>query len=242
MNFRTNFNKISLLGNIPIKIYFEDKTVEFVPPNLRLYLTDLDFAEFLYIIKQTPEEYNSIVGNTYFIVKNNYETFLAILKTYDKAKTVIEYFNKLFPNLNYVDSQFKCNEVPLTDEEYNILIDALFVSCAEKEYNEFINQTKKVEVKNSFLTEAENRLKAIKDKAKKVDKKEDTSKANAITIDQIIIAILYEFPSLTLDRIYDMNMFTLLDFWKYISKVVDNQIQIVAAGNGNIKKFTYFIN
>jgi hypothetical protein len=37
-------------------------------------------------------------------------------------------------------------------------------------------------------------------------------------------------------------MVTLLDLWKYISKIVDNQIQIVAAGNGLTKKFTYFIN
>lgn len=242
MNFRTNFNKISLLGNELIKIYFEDKTVEFVPPNLRLYLTDLDFTELMFILKQTPEEYNSMVKIPTFIVNNNYEVFLAILKVYEKSTTTIYYFNKLFPNLDYIDSQFKCNDVPLTYEEYNILIDILLVSCAEKEYEEFVNRTKKVEVKNSFLTEAENRLKAIKDKAKKVDKEENTSKTNAITFDQIIIAILYEFPSLTLDRIYDMNMFTLLDFWKYISKVVDNQIQIVAAGNGNVKKFTYFIN
>lgn len=247
MTFKTNFSKLTLIGNQEIKIYFENKTIEFVPPNLRLYLSDMDFNEMFYILKQTPEDYYKMANNIDFIVNNKYETLLAILKIFPRAKDLIKSFNTVFPNLIYIENHFECNSSPLSSEEYETIIDMLLVSCAEKDYEEFLKGTKpKEEKKNSFQIEAEKRLEAAK--AKKLDKKKDkkenkeSSKANNITIDQIVISVLYEFPGFTLDRVYDMNMFTLLEFWKYVSKVVDNQIQIVAAGNGNVKKFTYFIN
>lgn len=246
MNFKTNFNKLSLLGNEKIKLYFEDKTVEFVPPNIRLYLLDLDFQEFLYALKQTPETIEQIIKPIKFIVNNNYETFLSILKLDYKTELYIKYFNLLFPNLNYQNDQFVYQNIPLNWEEYDILLDILFISCGERDIDPFLKKVEGGLDSEVKFSESQKRFKELQEKIEKAkiknkskDKKLDSKH---ITIDQIVIAILYEFKSLTLEKVYDMNMFTILEFWKYISKIVDNQIQIVAAGNGNIKEFTYFIN
>lgn len=250
MNFRTNFGKLALLGNVPIKIYFPSKTVEFVPPNITTYLLDEKFLSFLYFIKLTPQEFKKIVEKQDFIVENKYEVFLTYLKSEVGVQDVLGYFKKIFPNLEYKTSQFFCGESPLNSEEYDILLEMLSISCGEEEIEPFLKkmetsaqEPKELSPAEKRMKETQDKLKAIKEKGKKKNnKKDNNSKSSTITIDQIVIAILYEFPSFKLDDLYNMNMFTLLSFWKYVSKVVDNQIQIVAAGNGHIKEFTYFIN
>lgn len=251
MNFKTNFSKLNLLGNNLVKIYFEDKVVEFVPPNIRLYLMDIDFTDFMILIKQDVKTFNEVVKQSDFLVNTNYDIILTIIKADYKTDILIKYFKILFPNLEYKDSQFKFQDKPLTADEYDTLIQFILVSCAEKDFNEFIktlevnqlpsSEDKKVEDNNKRMKEFQDRIDKIKNKTKN-KKEEKNNPGSQITIDQIVIAILYEFSSLRLEDIYNMNMFTLLEFWKYVSEVVDTQIQIVAAGNGNIKKFTYFIN
>lgn len=247
MNFRTNFSKLCLLSNEVIKIYFEDKIVEFVPPTMKLYFNDLEFAEFKVLLKQNPKEFSKL--NSIYQVTNEYEVFLAILKSNYKTEIILYFLNLIFPNINYIDSQLKINNIPLTYEEYMLLIDFLEVSCGEKDFKEFMekinpeNQIK--ETKNKELSEIARRMKETEDKLNELKKNKKTKAAkdeNAITIDQIVVAILYEFPSLRLEDILNMNVYTLLTFWDYVGKVVDIEIQKIAAGNGLIKDFTYFIN
>lgn len=256
MNFKTNFGKIALLGNVPMYISFSNKKIEFVPPNIKLYLLDDDFAYFLYVVKITPEEFKNI--NNRFIVENKYETLMAVLKIDPNANTIVTNLQKVFPNLVYKKSSLMVEEEVVTAEEYEVLLKMLLISCAEQELETFMQEVQVAAKPKRELTasekralEVEEKLNRIKKTGKKREKekqldtksKNDTaSKGSTITIDQIIIAILYEFPSLNLEGVYNMSMFTLLVFWSYIQKVVDNQIMIVAAGSGNVKKFTYFIN
>lgn len=244
MNFKSNLNELTLLANEKIVVRFDDKTVEILPPSIRLLLLDLDFQEFFYTIQQSVEDFNKIIQGKLII-----ESKLGVLKTIlflfpEKKETFLGFIKKLFPNVEIKDNNFLFQGKNLTNEEYEVLLNILDVSCGEKPLKDFKVVSKKPV--NSKQEEMERKIQALKNKNKK-DKKEknetlETSKNSNITIDQIVIGILYEFPGFTLDRIYDMNMFTLLHFWSYVSKVVDNQIQIVAAGNGHIKKFTYFIN
>ena len=246
MNFSTNFSKLALMANETIKIYFTDKTVEFVPPNLRLYLLDLDFFEFSILFTQNSESFNKDFLNENFVTENKYEAFLAILYSNYKNEEILYYLNKIFPNLEYKNKQIKCNDVPLSNEEYDVLIDFLEVSYATLDFKTFMKKMDLDYQGSKELTDAQKKMKEAEERIAKAKKKNKKNKDNkpspTITIDQIIIAVLYEFPGLGIEDIYNMNLFTLLEFWTYVSKVVDNQILIVAAGNGLSKEFTYFIN
>lgn len=248
MSIKTNLDALTLLGNELIKIYFEDKIIEFRAPTIRLLLMDKDFELFVLALRQTPASLKELMENNLFIVNNNYETFLSLLKTESSAKDIIlDFFYMTFPNLTYKNSQLYCGEVPLSPNEYDIILNAFWVSCGEKELKTFFNEEKKLDTqlteRQKKQQELEEKIKKSKEKKKtKETKNENKSSTSTITIEQIVIAILYEFKGLKIDDIYNMNMFAVLELWKYVSKIVDNQIQIIAAGNGNIKKFTYFIN
>lgn len=243
MNFNTNFSPLSLISNQPIRVIFENKYIDFMAPPVKDYLMNYEFAEFMYYLRLTVEEFNTHAVERGGYAESKYGIIkLILLLAQDKRESIIKYFTQIFTNTRYDDYQFFVGEFEISDEEYETMLEFLFVSCGETEMEPFL---KKIDYSSGRpLSKIEQIMKDNEEKIKKrkKKKKETEDKANAVTMDQVVIAILYEFPSLTLDKIIDMNMYSLLTFWKYVGKVVDNQIQIVAAGNGNIKEFTYFIN
>ena len=48
-----------------------------------------------------------------------------------------------------------------------------------------------------------------------------------------------EIQSVCLDDIFDMNYFTFMWYYSNVNKLIENKIQIVAAGNGMLKNFNY---
>lgn len=242
MNFRTNLSRTVLMANDVIKVYFEDKIVLIKSPSIRLYLNDLDFLEYLYILRKDPSEFNTTFLKTdVFKANSKYEMFQILDVISYKKDLFNNYINSILINCNISNNKLFVGENEITSEEFDILFKIILITCAEENLDNFIDK-EVIEVKEERrLSDLEKKVLEQEERLKKIkEKKSDPSKPS-ITIDQIVIGVLYEFPSLTLDRIYDMNMFTLLEFWKYVSKVVDTQIQVVAAGNGLIKKFTYFI-
>lgn len=241
MNFRTNLTKLSLLGNVPIQIQFHNDIITFVPPNVKTYYSDLEFLDFKVLLNTTPKEFNDHVRS--WKTEDQYDVLMAMLKLDIKKDIILSNLKKLFPTLEYKEDRLWSQTRPIESEEYDILILHLKISCGEMPISELERETMSNKVEDELkkkIEENEQRIRDIKNKSKKKeDKKEDVGKA--IPIDQIVIAIAYEF-NFDLNRIYEMNMFTLFELWSYITKIVDNQIQVVAAGNGLTKKFTYFIN
>ena len=245
MNFKTNLSKFTLLSNTTIKIYLDDKTIEFVPPSMETYFNDLDFIEFKFFLKYDYKQEKNLKN---FIIQNEYEFFLLILKEDFKKDIFLSYFSKLFPNLVYTNSNFFVEDKALSYEEYLLLLDFLAVSCGEKllddllSINEPDQKAEEKQIKDKYLAELDKKMKSGQQKLDDLKKSKKQKQKDSLTIDQIVIAILYEFPSFKLEDILRMNVYSVLYLWEYISKVVDTEIQKIAAGNGLLKQFTYFIN
>lgn len=242
MNFNTDLSKLLLLGNKTIHIFLKDKVINFNAPSLEL-LYSLDFIE----LKNILEIDYTTLKNIPAIVANQYEFFLAYLKESGRKDILLENFNKVFPSIKYSSSQLFCNNIPLTSDEFDLLINFIKVSCGEKDLSILLEEPKEEKIEESKpLTEFQKlalKMKGNEERLKKMKEKSNKKGSSAdITIDQIVIAIIYEFPSLKIEDIFQMNLYSILELWKYVSKVIDTQIQITAAGNGLIKNFTYFIN
>lgn len=242
MNFRTNLSRTVLMANDIIKVYFEDKVVFIKSPSLRLYLNDLDFIEYLYILKKDSEDFNdTFLKNDMFKASSKYEMFQILDIVGYKKDLFNNYINSILINCSISNNKLFVDENEITSKEFDILFKIILITCAEEKLDDFINKENKVVKEERKLSNLEKKILEQEERLKKLKQKSSNKSDSNITIDQIVIGVLYEFPSLSLEKIYEMNMFTLLEFWKYVSKVVDTQIQVVAAGNGLIKKFTYFI-
>jgi len=239
MNFRTNFSKTALLSNTKIIVEFDDKTVELIPPTLNQYLHDLDMIQTLGILRIEPKDFNEQVSESNFIVDSKMGVLLSIfdLKQFNGDKIKQTLF-KLFPNLTYGRTEIFCEGLPLSNEEFDLLLKMLQISCDEQKFEV-------LSPKSQEDSEIEKKLKEQKDKINQLKKKtQEVKQANSnteITMDQIVMALCYEFPAFTPDYIFNMNVFSVMYYYSYIGKIIDNQIQIVAAGNGLAKEFKYFI-
>ena len=247
MSFKkTNFGSLALFGNNTINVVFDNKVVIFQPPNLKTYFLDLEFETFMLILRQKLEDFNKNVASLGFISENKYDMICGLIKVEYELETIKKYIKLIFPNIDIVGTELMCDNIPLDASEYDILIDMLLVSCGEKSYKDFMNFLETGVISNSEESDLlKKKLKENEEKVKKAKnkkKKEEETNKKGIQYDEVILAILYEFPSLSISDIYSMNVYTLLYFWNYVPLVSSNKIQTIAAGNGLSKKFTYFIN
>jgi hypothetical protein len=239
MNFRTNFSKTALLSNSKIIVEFDDKTVELVPPTLSQYLHDLDMIQTLGVLRIEPKDFNDIVLESNFIVDSKMGVLLSIfdLKQFNGDKIKQTLF-KIFPNLTYNRTEILCEGLPLSNEEFDLLLKMLQISCDEQKFEVLSQKSQEDSEIDKKLKEKQDKVNQLKKKTKEI--KQD-SKNTEITMDQIVMALCYEFPSFTPEYIFNMNVFSVMYYYSYIGKIIDNQIQIVAAGNGLTKEFKYFI-
>jgi hypothetical protein len=83
--------------------------------------------------------------------------------------------------------------------------------------------------------EKQQKLRAQKIRSgKKLDGKENS-------VNDMIIAILYEYQQYKIEDIMKMNIYTFNYLFKYIGKIANYEVSKIAMGNGNTKKHKYFI-
>ena len=58
-------------------------------------------------------------------------------------------------------------------------------------------------------------------------------------MDKVLITIMKEF-NLTIDQILKMNLFTIFWYYVYALKISNYDIEVVAFGNGLLKKHKHF--
>lgn len=239
MNFRTNFSKTALLSNTKIIVEFDDKTVELIPPTLNQYLHDLDMIQTLGILRIEPKDFNEQVSESNFIVDSKMGVLLSIfdLKQFNGDKIKQTLF-KLFPNLTYGRTEIFCEGLPLSNEEFDLLLKMLLISCDEQKFEALSPKSQEDSEIEKKLKEQQNKINQLKKKTQEVKQANSNTE---ITMDQIVMVLCYEFPAFTPDYIFNMNVFSVMYYYSYIGKIIDNQIQIVAAGNGLAKEFKYFI-
>lgn len=239
MNFRTNFSKTALLSNSKIIVEFDDKTVELIPPTLNQYLHDLEMIQTLGILRIEPKDFNEQVSESNFIVDSKMGVLLSIfdLKQFNGDKIKQTLF-KLFPNLTYGRTEIFCEGLPLSNEEFDLLLKMLQISCDEQKFEVLSPKSQEDSEIEKKLKEQQNKINQLKKKTQEV--KQENSNTE-ITMDQIVMALCYEFPAFTPDYIFNMNVFSVMYYYSYIGKIIDNKIQIVAAGNRLTKEFKYFI-
>jgi ATP phosphoribosyltransferase regulatory subunit HisZ len=75
----------------------------------------------------------------------------------------------------------------------------------------------------------------IKAKKQKQEEEEGKTEQDANTIEDIMIAVIYEF-GFDLEKIMNMNYFTLIWFYSYTSKLHVYRINQFAIGSGMVKK------
>lgn len=159
------------------------------------------------------------------------------------AKKVTVFFERYFEGaFVFKDGKILINDVIITEERFNILKLMFSIATGEKDFSEWTNflQQKDTEEKemDALSKSILEKMRLNEEKIKKTKEGKNNS-GKKTDIDIIMLSIVNEIPSISLNDIFNMNYFTFMWYYSNINKLVENKIQIVAAGNGLVKDFNY---
>jgi len=232
-----NFSKINLLRNGTIQfLNFNENIISFNCPTITDMYDELDFNIFIHLLELTPNEIRKY--KLPFIAKEKANIIKGLISHTEYSKYLIKYFTKYINNFDYKNKELYINNNLLTNDELEFIIEAILIACGRKEY--FIQKENTIEASeeedNSMVRELMEQAKKAEEKVQKANKYKQQNSQDGLSTDDVMMAILYEFPSLQINDIFAMNYFTMSWYFSYIGKIDQHRINTMAYANGAMKK------
>lgn len=240
--FNTNFNKTNLLRK-RYKFYLDfgnEQVIHFKFPTFgELYDKVDEIDATLYLMTANPNEFDKVEMG--FLAKNTYELFWGTLKLSPfYANKIKTFFNNYFEEeFDFKNDKIIVGNTELDEEKFNLITTMFLIATGYKNFSEWTDLFNKP--KEDSLDELSNSiLRKMAQNNEKIKKTKENKQGQKTTdLDMIMLSIVNEIQSISLDDIFDMNYFTFMWYYSNLNKLIENKIQIVAAGNGLIKNFNY---
>jgi hypothetical protein len=237
-NFKNNFTKIGLLSNRPIKFWNDEEEFYLTLPTVYDVYTNFDLMHFInFLDTDIGELKKGFVG---IEITSHYELIKILLvlskrqdDLKDLSKSFISAFKIILPDF-FLDDFLNVNKnIRLTKSLFDEIIFILYESLDKKKItiNEDDDEFTRIE-KEAML-----RAQRIREKSRELKGDSD----NRTKLEDIIAAIIYEYPQYKLEDVFELNIYTLNYLFKYIGKIANYEVSKIAAGNGLSKKHKYFI-
>lgn len=222
-----NVNNLMLIRNKDF--YFmndNDKKIIFKVPNFDDYLADTNLSIFLSMLEIDKTQFKAMN------IRNNYDLILAMLNNNMYLDDILSTLHKYIPDLKIeAGGLFVTGEYIIPEElDFIILVWKIALGI---ENLDILNNKKE---SNTELDEFEKRIQAQEEKIKKIKNKVESDN---LQLDKVLITIMKEF-NLTIDQILKMNLFTIFWYYVYALKISNYDIEVVAFGNGLLKKHKHF--
>lgn len=239
-NFKSNYSELLLLANKNIVFQNEEKNLSFelVPMSLENILFNNELNMFINLIDMELPDLQKILDG--YEVKSHYDFIHVILSLAEKREEAVEMASDILlglqiiiPDVHFTNRQLQINDSYLSEE--------LFESIAEVISN-ILGKKRKITFEDSDdemtrrMKESQMRIQQIKSKGRSMN---DQSKTN---LQDILVAILYEFPQYKLADLFQMNIYTFYYLFKFVGRIANYEVSKIAAGNGLTKKHKYFID
>jgi len=172
---------------------------------------------------QSLEPYNEIKTLIFELgLYSEYKRLVGVLRT--QLESFIQDLS-----FDFEQKEFVAGAVTITSDIWNYLIYVLKLSCGEKEKKPMI-----------FTDEASKQLYLAQlEMEKRVNKiKNGGGKGDDVQILKMLLSIIYQFPSLTLDYLFNQTMAQIHWLYGYAMKSVSYEVTSAAYTAGNLKKGT----
>ena len=236
-NFKHNFSKNSLIAqrNIIFKDYDSEKSFELVPMSVSdLYFNEA-FIWFINFLDQNTEELQKFFPSVE--IKNHYK-FLTLVLTLSEKKQELKELSDLFlealevilPEISFRSKVLFIGEIPVDESLFNSIVEVIFM-ILDKKPKIIINDN------DDELTK---RMKQKQQKVEEIKRKGKKQSASKNSLEDIIVALLYEYPQYKIEDLFKLNIYTFHLLFRYIGKISNYEVSKIAAGNGLAKKHHYF--
>jgi len=238
-NINSTFDKMSLIHNIPVQFSINNRRLlEFKFPTIKETLQSLDFKMFLGAMKLTPEEAKKQNIAVNFKVETIGDIIQILIVDKNYAKILVPFLLKYIKDSEYKENSIFVNNEKVMSYELDYIISCILISLSQKEFEK--NEEKIDIEKNPILAKIQQAQKESEEKLKKAKQKK--SKGN-LTIEEIMLAVTYEF-GINQKDLLDSNYFSLIWYFGYVGKVDGHKLNqmILSSGLSKQKNYSYWLN
>jgi hypothetical protein len=238
-NTKTTFDKMSLIHNVPIQFSINGRRViQFRFPTIRETLGDINFNSFLGIVLLTPESIKTKNLKLDFIVEQQGDIIQGLLGIKDYAKLIVPYLLKYIKDAVFKDNAIYVDDEKVMSYEFNYIVEKLMIAMSQRSFEEDKEESdKKLDPTIAKILEAQ---KESEEKLKKIKQKKSI---NNLTIEQIMLAVTYEF-GISQKDLLESNYFSLIWYFSYVGKVDGHKLNqmILSSGLSKQKSYSYWLN
>ena len=233
MSFNYNANDIVLLSGDPIIFKSEEKHKEFkmMQPTLKQIYTNNDLLFLIAFLDKDLEEIKKWIS---FNVESHYD-FIHLISSLSNvnedfkklSKDLLNGLKVILPNIEF-DKVLRLKDIVITRKLFEQIV-LVFYKTMKKE-KIIINED------DDAFTKKQKEMKLRTQRIKNQNGKKDGNDLN-----DIITAVLYEFPQYKIIEILEMNLYTVYFLFGIVGKIANYEVSKIAAGNGLTKKHKYLI-
>ena len=238
LNISSTFSELSLIYNAPIQFEFNGRRlIEFQIPSVGDSLFDLNFKKFMGLISLTPEKIKEQNIKFGFQTDTKGDIIQGLIYIEKYVNELTNYLLKYIKDSTYENKAIYVNKEKIMSYEYEYIAEKLLIGLGQKE---FIKEEKKEEVTNPIMAKILEKQKEAEEKLKKTKAKKP---GGNLTVEQIVLAICYEFGIMP-NEIIKLNYFGIVWYFGYVGKVDAHKLnhQILGSGMSKQKNYSYWLN
>jgi hypothetical protein len=240
---RSTFEKNALINHLPVEFSLENRrNIKFKYPSIEELLSELDLQLFLTMVglnKKKIEEAKILVN---FPIESRGEIISNFIAYTDYGKVLKKYFKNYIDKCEEKDDGLYVDDLKINSKEYEHIAWVILVSCgAEQVDDKDIGPAKKVE---KLTPEMEEILKKQKEAEEKLNRiKQKKAKNSGFTIEQIMLAITYEF-AIPMKDLIKLNYYALFWYFSFVGRVDSHKLNqlIISSGFSKKKDYSYWLN
>lgn len=235
-NFKNNYSELLLLANK--NIVFKDVSSGFSFEIVPMKVEDMFFNEDLNILFGILESDLINFSQSFNTEVTSYLMALTLIVTLGEKReelksmsdSVRKALQKIIPEINFDNFLFKIEKKILTPELFDQIIEILFKILGKEKI--IINEL------DDEFTKAEKEARLRAQKIRKKGKKESGEDSK---IEDVLLALLYEYPQYKLEDLFQLNIYTFNYLFSKVGQIANYEVSKIAAGNGLTKKHKYLI-
>lgn len=241
----SSLQELSLIYNLPVTFSLNNKRdITFRCPSIEELFMDKDLKKFLGYIALTPEKIKESKNaiNLPFKYATQGDIVKGLITFSEFSPLLAKYFLKYINNSEYKERDIYVGDAKILSEEFDYIAKVILVSLNQIAYDMVeIKEQEEKEKTNPVLSEIEKKQREAEEKLKKIKAKKDKSKG--LSLEQIMLAISYEFH-LSPDYLLKLNYFGLIWYFSYVGKVDAHKLNqlILSSGMSKQKSYNYWLN
>ncbi len=239
MNFQALGKQVttsSLLIENPVRIKSENiKNLEIYIPNLREIFLDDDLTTVIDIVQADYEQIKEL--NAGFTFKNEIQFLCGYYSYVAHEFDFHKQFNRLFSNLKITKTGIYSDEHQLSLEEYLEMRKILLIGLGRDSLDDKQKGSTAVEEEelsdDPMVREFQLKERELNKRVEEANAKKENKEGTALVLENMLIAILNEFPSYKLCDLYELNMFTINYLFDGTIRSLGHKISLHAIGHSS---------